>query len=1317
MRTAHWVWASLPLFLFFTNCAEERPQKYIQGQGLNHNLELKTNLDKQTFTLTTGEVLARAEVSRVSKPKIAENLSSLNHFDLVQYETKSPLLGKVPFRGRPNFTYEIRHELGPRLLTIYKVGHKKDLPYQEWDDAKTLEDGRLAVPLVAYDVKGFFRYENKLNDDDESTHQVMEIEERDFDKATHVFVDYHSRKALKPLQKVDVYPVSLFSGEWYFSETIIDTASKSLGDLMGEATHKNPSRVAVVKLDVSSNHLRGLDLAQDKRVLALGDEITSGTLVDIPIRRVAYRLKPEGSQLSLNEEEATDVPEEKRPYIAMDFEKVIGASVNGRDTDRVRLVDLELEAKYIGLTYVKYGEHGLVDSYRVKFSFLKKEPRNYKPRPYPRYDRFNGFGAFSILEPRISDYQVDESDEVSELIHVTRFNPEAKEIVYHFSTLTPKLPWLRNLAKTAAASWTQAFARAGVNLKVRIDETSDESLGDLRYNVLNLMDTAGAATRLLGFGPSLAEPNTGEIISATTNVHLPTVRALLVESVQQYILYSAGRVELPKDLLALKPSASPFQTFFNSFLGGTAGNRESIDPTPLHVVTREQGQLRHETLYPGGKKSHKHSFWKESLMAGDFHAQPIMCGADLSMSPQFELIEENCSTLLKKNIAEAKAGFRNNIEESNAAITACADSLLPEYALETIVHELGHNLGLRHVFSGSADAANFWVKADGVDMDKVGPSSSVMDYSGPHAKPLLIPGKMDIATLRYIYAESIEMQDGSIQKLVAGLDLEKNEKLAGKRRKPFKYCSDEHVSWQLDPMCQRFDSGSTPSEVVDNIILEFWSNYAFNYYRHGRVNFLGTDLSKRFVGRTASRLKRFYDEWRFVLADYMGRKDNYLASYDGEDFQKLLQSMATDSQFQERYRSLRPAADKAFQFLFSLAKASPLFCVTVSPKGTGAIEFETLRRNLYTSKGISISSCQDPEVASVLKAPLDSISSVGYPLEDTRFSQRPDESTSPYDIAGLYSTRVNALNHLSLRLMDAFPALEREFSPSFLDEPQYRDEVGSWLTSRVLDGIRLNAKERPLPLFESEKQILQHLFSLFRDGLSVPEQQTTSLVRGNPWAVTPTNDPSLVNQSAASYRLNAKSYLVTDEDNVYATAMLKRMEDIRNSSERVKALKDGKIPDVAVLTMTFADFANTLGKNQNPMVATMGFVQSLQEWTAMRSDLSQEEKGTLVTSLLGSRYTELEKTFAQVVKNGGRVDEETMKEALTKAEAVKNGLIELASNDEHKDLYRAVEGKLDAAITKRLRDSYAGEINHHERFRKESLAQQALLLGVLLGKE
>ena len=105
-----------------------------------------------------------------------------------------------------------------------------------------------------------------------------------------------------------------------------------------------------------------------------------------------------------------------------------------------------------------------------------------------------------------------------------------------------------------------------------------------------------------------------------------------------------------------------------------------------------------------------------------------------------------------------------------------------------LVHEVGHNLGLRHNFEASADHPHFQV----ID-DAVATATSTMDY----VVGMTIPGSYDIDAMRYAYGEGAEVDT-------------------------YRFCTDEDVN--VVGACARWDFGSPGPffvELMDTIAAEY----------------------------------------------------------------------------------------------------------------------------------------------------------------------------------------------------------------------------------------------------------------------------------------------------------------------------------------------------------------------------------------------------------------------------------------------------------------------------------------------------------------
>ncbi|MES3038534.1 MAG: zinc-dependent metalloprotease, partial [Bdellovibrionota bacterium] len=186
------------------------------------------------------------------------------------------------------------------------------------------------------------------------------------------------------------------------------------------------------------------------------------------------------------------------------------------------------------------------------------------------------------------------------------------------------------------------------------------------------------------------------------------------------------------------------------------------------------------------------------------------------------------------------------------------DIIMGEVWVPVVLHEIGHNLGLRHNFQGSEDKANFFSNEELVSkgIDYAIPYSTIMEY-GDDMRTLPFLGKYDIAALRYGYARQVEVVkadapagetelmsldqvvvDENGAQTVKSLEMvEFKAQIAekGLALKEYGYCTDESVGPNAG--CRRFDEGSTYPEIVSYMIQQYKDAYESRSRRNGRANF------------------------------------------------------------------------------------------------------------------------------------------------------------------------------------------------------------------------------------------------------------------------------------------------------------------------------------------------------------------------------------------------------------------------------------------------------------------------------------------------
>lgn len=204
-------------------------------------------------------------------------------------------------------------------------------------------------------------------------------------------------------------------------------------------------------------------------------------------------------------------------------------------------------------------------------------------------------------------------------------------------------------------------------------------------------------------------------------------------------------------------------------------------------------------------------------------------------------------------------------------------------------HEMGHSQGLTHNFIASFDKANWKYDSKGVALSNY---SSIMDYIDPsdlhwsgignydsHALRAAHTGLIELAdfgpnkaaTIAALEQKGAKVIDGkflhveNIKSLIGGSWLNIGKNVLKNIIKPYKYCTDIHVGYE--PTCQRFDSGGSAVEVVDNLIAEYndhqisaykaWDRLSFNWINKG--NAIGGSM------RTMMSIRQYFDEFMYTV--------------------------------------------------------------------------------------------------------------------------------------------------------------------------------------------------------------------------------------------------------------------------------------------------------------------------------------------------------------------------------------------------------------------------------------------------------------------
>ena len=680
---------------------------------------LKDSISKPDSLLKV-KTVSKGEKVKISAGQkgtgIDPKVSFRNEYEILDYEIAEPktefqkklsrLLGKVEFHGFPDTEYYIAPHFEKNYLMLYKVGQWKDLPYDERHLGVKVGD-KMAVPLVGYSIK-YCKGEVKLDNYDQETGlSRAACEGVSITEADYIFLHENAKREFEYLPKLDHFPKDFFNGKWFYVRTIVKSPEKrDVGHRPFEAAHLVEFHQTPDKLEVRD--ASGYNFEEEDKVRAFF----------IPIERQDYRIKRESENIagSFEEELKDQSPDINRPWFTIKFDELVKNEIEFKG-------EKSLKDHYISNNYVSFDveitQKGS-GAYLLTYAFRKAvDNPDYIEKQWFEED---SAGFFPVFAEKRKYYKlaIDHTQEDNDrFFRTTRFDPKKGEIRWYFSKQSAKEKWVRDIGRQAVVLLNRAFQIAAEGsknkIKIVLDESEDKGVGDIRYNVLNMIVSEADGGGLFGLGPNVANPITGEAISATANVWVSNMVASYIKILRFYI-----RFHIYPPAWKIRPSSYGVTDFL------------------------------HERIQ------------KNCPEVKDFICSKVS-------APRI------CGSSHTKQKEELKFHPENPPLQDKAVLNSCAHKISRIKILGTTLHEMLHGVGLRHVFSSSADRDNFYktftemTELFGEDFGgKVSlretknhplppKFSSLMDYFSLQYPILFVPGKLDIATLRFVYFDKVEL--------------------------------------------------------------------------------------------------------------------------------------------------------------------------------------------------------------------------------------------------------------------------------------------------------------------------------------------------------------------------------------------------------------------------------------------------------------------------------------------------------------------------------------------------------------------------------
>lgn len=707
----------------------------------------------------------------------------------------------------------------------------------------------------------------------------------------------------------------------------------------------------------------------------------------------------------------------------------------------------------------------------VKLSELADS--NYQEVEYPASDE-SYFGFFKTVQKKKT---VDNHDHYMGLRTnlMNRWSPNKKEIVYYLNEdfYKPEMANILQSTKDAIGTVNFSLEKAKAGFRIKLADGRGKNVGDIRNNFLVLVSDP-QASGVIGYGPSVVNPRTGEILNARTVMYYGTIQKFIAKTYDALVKETLNQ-QSPEE----SDKAAPAQAASSSGGAESSLDAQAAKLSPYFI------SKAYNASYTNFAEVQR--IWNTqlgelfNLRDANFDLRdPVQMSAQLKafkdktdrMAKEtfFHASHMNFEGAVQNFILERKAFWDDLTEEERARVM---EKLLPSVWVPTMVHEFGHNLGLRHNFYGNIDEENYYSASErqalGLKRDVT--FSSIMDYTYSTLNELKVMGKYDVAALKFAYAREVETRQGSSLTVDSTLTnlLRSNEKSA-KDVKRFKYCSDEHVG--NDPLCNRFDEGKTHAEVVSHYIKTYNENYSKRNFRNRKYDFSGR-----------------YGDWSYAISAFntLGEIRQFFDLYDQRVFRGDYDKDAASEQKKKELEDVKQASDLAFDALMNVVETPAYHCLELFVKdgqiaGVGeAKTFNEMARGTKLEEyGITFdiaNGCeylsyfesQNPSSglpAGVSKSYLSFGKYFNNSLDISISSdQKMDNDTSQIDVRGYWIDKVIASIFLTSRSQSP-TTIGAASNGSFLDYQRYEERF-----SKFLKGFLTNKFKKEIEVKMGERVI------------------------------------------------------------------------------------------------------------------------------------------------------------------------------------------------------------------------------------------------------
>ncbi|NQZ02536.1 MAG: zinc-dependent metalloprotease, partial [Bdellovibrionales bacterium] len=561
-----------------------------------------------------------------------------------------------------------------------------------------------------------------------------------------------------------------------------------------------------------------------------------------------------------------------------------------------------------------------------KYSFMRAKTSDYEPMVYAEGERDPLMKKYGYFQTVVENKGLVYPQEIT--ILANRWHPKKQHTFYFAKDYPEQWKWIWNHPERGVFAKTNAlFKKHGLNnynadnntcttgLCFEIKENDgDKEFGDIRYSFIKLYDEPDPGAPF-GYGPSDANPFTGEIIGANTilwtgylEVMVKRLASDLERQTNDEIFQSSPLIQQMARTLKTENVLQPSDyrkawTFTSERMRNTPQAMDAYYDILPEFTYGFPGWSRFTARpLPGGHGA--------AEPVGPLRAEPSTSVPNLLDTSVLGNVEEfpYAGTLLQSDeFSIAMQGLDDHLSffheghnhQRNSTVYFGEDHFLDarqmllagrskEDAINSImyrvsIHEFGHNLSLRHNFYGSVDKRNFREPYEDVIMVDGKPqtimrqqtTSSVMEYQNLKQEYYLDESweNYDEAALVYAYSDrKIDLSEINNTRYL--------------------FCTDEHRV--LNALCNTWDHGTTPSEIALNMVEDYDLMYYVMNERFDRPYWDTRGYASRIAGRMYAMKKFLALYTTSMVPPELDRELRRQGKVTGEDIDLVKQRINMD---------------------------------------------------------------------------------------------------------------------------------------------------------------------------------------------------------------------------------------------------------------------------------------------------------------------------------------------------------------------------------------------------------------------------------------